>query len=182
MFSVCGVFRNFFSEGAPIFDILSSVFLKHIGNKKGSVGVRGHAPPKIFKKFTYCSGHFSPFWTFFWQILFQFFVPKSECFTKYDAVCTFSIMRALGVRLIAVEKVQNYGKFVFIKNMFKNCWWGGCIPHIPPRSAPACTDNNVSYHYTNQPIWLQYDVGQILWKLFWNNSFVLHLHSLDTSL
>ena len=35
-------------------------------------------------------------------------------------VRTFSIMRALGVRLIVIEKVQNYGKIVFIKNMFEN--------------------------------------------------------------
>ena len=36
--------------------------------------------------------------------------------------------------------------------------------------APARTDNNVSYHRTNQPIWLQYDAGQIPSQLFWNNS------------
>ena len=35
-------------------------------------------------------------------------------------VRTFSIMRALGVRLIVTEKVGNYGKTVFIKNMFEN--------------------------------------------------------------
>ena len=83
-------------------------------------------------------------------------------------VCTFSIMRALSVRLIVVEKIQNYEKIVFMKNVFENGWWG-CIPHIPPGSAPARTDNNVCYHYTNQPIWFQNDVGQILSKLFWNN-------------
>ena len=43
-------------------------------------------------------------------------------------------------------------------------------PHIPPGSVPARTDNDVSYHYTNQPIWLQYDVRQILSQLFCNNS------------
>ena len=80
-------------------------------------------------------------------------------------VRTFSIMRALGVRLIVSEKVRNYGKTVIIKNMFKN-GWGGCIPHIPSGSAPARTDKNVSYHYTNQPIWLLYDAGQILSQLF----------------
>ena len=31
----------------------------------------------------------------------------------------------------------------------------------------ARTDNNVSYNYANQPIWLQYDVGQILTQLFY---------------
>ena len=45
---------------------------------------------------------------------------------------------------------------------------GGCIPH-PPGFAPACTDNNVSYHYSNQLVLLQYDVRQILSQLFCNN-------------
>ena len=43
-------------------------------------------------------------------------------------VLKFSIMRTWGVR---IEKIRNYGKIVFIKNMFENGWWGGCIPHIP---------------------------------------------------
>ena len=38
-------------------------------------------------------------------------------------------------------------------------------PH-PPGSALARTDSNISYHYSNQPIWLQYDVRQILSQLF----------------
>ena len=33
-------------------------------------------------------------------------------------VRTFSIMRAQGVRLIAIEEVRNYGKIVYIKNIF----------------------------------------------------------------
>ena len=33
-------------------------------------------------------------------------------------VRTFSIMRALDVRLIVIEEVRNYGEIVFIKNMF----------------------------------------------------------------
>ena len=62
------------------------------------------------------------------------FLPLSrECFTKYDALCTFSIMRPLGVRLIVIKKVRNYGKLVFIKNMFENGWWG----IHPLGSAPA---------------------------------------------
>ena len=36
-------------------------------------------------------------------------------------VRTFPIMRAQGVRLIVIEKVRNYEKLVFIKNMFENC-------------------------------------------------------------
>ena len=46
-------------------------------------------------------------------------------------VRTFPIMRALSVRLIVMENVRKYGKIVFIKNMFENGWWRGCIPHIP---------------------------------------------------
>ena len=78
-------------------------------------------------------------------------------------VCTFSITRALGERqrLIVTEKVRNYGDIAFINNMFQNGWWG---MHLPP--PPARTDNNVSYHYANQPVRLQYDVRQILSQLF----------------
>ena len=36
---------------------------------------------------------------------------------------TFSIMRASGVRLIAIEEVRNYGKIVRINNIFENGWW-----------------------------------------------------------
>ena len=43
---------------------------------------------------------------------------------------------------------------------------GGCIPHLSPGSAPARTNNNVSNHFANQPIWLQYDVRKILSQLF----------------
>ena len=44
----------------------------------------------------------------------------------------------------------------------KTClkWLEGVTP--PPVSASARADNNVSYHYCNQPIWLPYDAGQIL--------------------
>ena len=40
-------------------------------------------------------------------------------------VPTFFIMRALGVRLIVIEKVCNYGIIGFIKNMFENGWRRG---------------------------------------------------------
>ena len=46
-------------------------------------------------------------------------------------VRTFSIMRAMGVRLIVIEMVQSYGKTVFIKNMFENGWWGNASPTPP---------------------------------------------------
>ena len=45
---------------------------------------------------------------------------------------TFSIMRAQGVRLIAIEKVRNYGKIVYIKNIFKNSWWEDAYPSSYP--------------------------------------------------
>ena len=35
-------------------------------------------------------------------------------------VRTFSIMRAYGVRLIAIKKARNYGKIVNIKNIFQS--------------------------------------------------------------
>ena len=37
-------------------------------------------------------------------------------------VRTFLIMRAQGVRLIAIEEVRNYGKIVYIQNNFENGW------------------------------------------------------------
>ena len=45
-------------------------------------------------------------------------------------VRTFSIMRAEGVRLIAIEAVRIYGKIVqaYIKNNFKNGWWKDAYP------------------------------------------------------
>ena len=45
-------------------------------------------------------------------------------------VRTFLIMRAQGVRLIAIEEVRNYGKIVYIKNIVEN--GGGCVPLILP--------------------------------------------------
>ena len=43
-------------------------------------------------------------------------------------VRTFSIMRAEGVRLIAIEEARNYGKIVYIKIMFENGWWEETYP------------------------------------------------------
>ena len=36
---------------------------------------------------------------------------------------TFSIARAYGVRVIAIEEARNYGKIVYIKNSLQNGWW-----------------------------------------------------------
>ena len=46
-------------------------------------------PRKIFWKFTYCSGYFSTSWTIFRRILIELFASNSECFTKYDAFCSY---------------------------------------------------------------------------------------------
>ena len=70
-------------------------------------------------------------------------------------VRTFSIMRALGVRLIANEKVRNY----IHQKPFKMAGGGMHPPYTPP-------DNIVSYHNSNQPVWLRYDVRQNLSQLF----------------
>ena len=51
-------------------------------------------------------------------------------------VRTFSIMRAQGVRLIAIEEIRNYGKIVYIKNIFENGWWRMHTPHLTPLDPP----------------------------------------------
>ena len=51
---------------------------------------------------------------------------------------TFSIMCAYGIRLIAIEEAGNYGKIVYIKNIFENGWWENAYPSsYPPGSAPG---------------------------------------------
>ena len=47
-------------------------------------------------------------------------------------VRTFLIMRAYGVRLIAIERVRNYEKIVCIKNIFENGWWEDAYPSSYP--------------------------------------------------
>ena len=54
-------------------------------------------------------------------------------------VRTFSIMRALGVRLIVIEKIQESGEIVFIKNMFQNGWWGNAFLSPRPQDPPQRT-------------------------------------------
>ena len=47
-------------------------------------------------------------------------------------VRTFLIMRAEGVRLIAIEEVRNYRKIVCIKSIFENGWWEDAYPSFYP--------------------------------------------------
>ena len=56
--------------------------------RKALGGVRGHAPPENFWKFTCCNGYFSVFWIIFRQILCKFFDPNFECFVNYDPFCS----------------------------------------------------------------------------------------------
>ena len=51
-------------------------------------------------------------------------------------VRTFSITRAQGVRLIAIEEVQNYGKIVYILNTFKMAGGRMHTPYPTPLDPP----------------------------------------------
>ena len=57
-------------------------------------------------------------------------------------VRAFLIMRA-DVRLIAIEEVRNYGKILYIKNIFENGWWGMHTPHPTSIDPPMV----ISYRY-----------------------------------
>ena len=48
---------------------------------------------------------------------------------------TFSVMRAQGVRVIAIEKVRNYEKIVYIK-IFENGWKEDAYPLSYPLDPP----------------------------------------------
>ena len=121
VFHVCGVFKIFFKEAAPNCDILSCVvsfsgriILNHIENKKGSRGVRGHAPREnlhtvvaILVLFEKNLGKFC----FNFLPLNLSVLPHMIHFFR-----TFSItgMRAWGVRFIVIEKVHG-------SKLWKNC-------------------------------------------------------------
>ena len=68
----------------------------------------------------------------FRQLLFTFFYFGSECFAKYDAfywhVFDHACLRRWPKANIAFEEVRNYGKIVYIKNIFENGWWEGICP------------------------------------------------------
>ena len=46
---------------------------------------------------------------------------------------------------------------------------GDAFPH-PPLDPPLPAPITSLFHYANQPVCFQYDVGQILSQLFWNDS------------
>ena len=47
------------------------------------------------------------------------------------------------LRLIAIEDVRNYGKIVYIKNIFENSWWEDTYPSsYPPESTQAISYRN----------------------------------------
>ena len=67
------------------------------------------------------------------QILIKFFNPNLESFAKYDAFSSHVFdLRAEGVRLIAMEEVRNYGKIVYIKNIFEMAGGRVHTPHPTP--------------------------------------------------
>ena len=53
-------------------------------------------------------------------------------------VRTCSIMLVYSVRLIAIEEARNYGKIVYIKNIFQNGWWEEAhLSSHPPGFTPG---------------------------------------------
>ena len=92
---ICDVFRNFFRERAPKFDIFSGVvfsgriILKHIENKKSS----GRFSLENFDTVV-------ALLVFFEQFSGKFCAPNFKCFTKCDAFCSYIFDYACsGVRL-----------------------------------------------------------------------------------
>ena len=71
---------------------------------------------------------------------------------------TFSIMRAGRLRLIAIEEVRNYGKIVYIKHIFENGWWEGCIPLILSPLDPPLT---ISYKNHQKSLACFYDTPYV---------------------
>ena len=92
-------------------------------------------------------------------------------------VRAFLIMCALGVRLIVIEKVQNYEKIVFIKDMFENGRWGDASPTFRLSAL-------ITLFLTTKPT-SRFGFS-MMWGKFCHNCFeitarsLLHLHSLNT--
>ena len=111
------------------------ILLKHIETRKGSGDM---LPRKIFKNSHTVVTLFVLFEPFLGKFCKNFLpLNLSVSPNVMHFVRAFSIMRVGGIRLDVIKKVQNYGKIVFIKNMFENGWWRDAF-------APARTNNNVS--------------------------------------
>ena len=57
------------------------------------------------------------------QILFKFFGLNSECFAKYHRFSSYIFDYAClrrSLRFNDIEVVRNYGKIVYIRNIFEN--------------------------------------------------------------
>ena len=95
-------------------------------------------------------------------MLFNFFVPKSECFTKSDAFCLYIFDYAcLGHKgLLLSKRFEIMEKLYSSKTCLKMAGGGMRTPQLA-----LITMSLTTIHYANQPIWLQYDVGQFLTQL-----------------
>ena len=65
-------------------------------------------------------------------------------------VRTFSVMCAQCVKLVAIKEVRNYGKIVYINNIFENGLWGMHTPH------PTPLDPSLAINYRNHQKSLAY--------------------------
>ena len=78
--------------------------MKHIENKKGSWGVRGHALPENFENLRTVVAILVLFKQIFGK-RYKFFAPNSKCFTKYDAFCLYIFDYAcLGRKVYCYQK------------------------------------------------------------------------------
>ena len=88
--------------------IFGRIILKHIKNKKGCGGSGGMLPRKIFKNSHTAVAILVLFEQFLRKFCLNFLPLNPSVFQNITHfVRIFSIMRALSVRLIVIEKVQN---------------------------------------------------------------------------
>ena len=113
--------------------------LKLIKIQKKLLGVRGHAPPENFENLHAVMTIFVLFQCFLAKFCLKFLtlilsaLPNTMHFVR-----TLSIMRGYGVKFTAILRARNYGKIVYIKNIFENSWWEDAFPlSYAPRPAPG---------------------------------------------